>query len=83
VALTQAAILAAVGVIFGVPLGVAVGRLLWRIAADQTPVLFVPPVATWALLLVTPLAFLFAWLLAVWPGRQAARLRIAHILRAE
>jgi hypothetical protein len=37
----------------------------------------------WALLLVGPAAVVLANLLAAWPGRRAARLRIATILRAE
>jgi len=35
------------------------------------------------MLLVGPAALLIANLLAAWPGRRAARLRIAHILRTE
>ena len=67
----------------GVPLGVAAGRTLWRVVADYTPLQYVPPVADWALLLVGPLTLLVAGLLAAWPGRQAARLRLGDVLRAE
>jgi hypothetical protein len=80
---TQASVLALAGLAFGVPLGVALGRLLWRVVADYTPLQYVPPAAVWALLLVGPLALLLANLLAAWPGHQAARLRIGHVLRAE
>ncbi|MBO3751312.1 ABC transporter permease [Streptosporangiaceae bacterium NEAU-GS5] len=83
VALTQAAILAAVGLVFGMPLGIALGRMLWRVAAEGTPVLYVPPTATAALLLAAPVVLSCAGLLAMWPGRQAARLRVGHVLRAE
>ncbi len=83
VVVTQASLLAAVGLLFGVPLGVALGRTVWRAVADYTPLQYVPPVALLALLLVAPCALLVANLLAAWPGRQAAGLRIGHVLRAE
>jgi hypothetical protein len=83
VVVTQASVLAVVGLLFGIPLGIALGRTLWRVVADYTPLQYVPPVAVWALVLVGPLALLVANLLAAWPGRQAARLRVGHVLRAE
>jgi hypothetical protein len=83
VVVTQATVLAVVGLLFGVPLGLALGRTLWRVVADYTPLDYVPPLALWALLLVGPLTLLLANLLAARPGHQAARLRIGHVLRAE
>ena len=83
VVVTQASVLALAGLVFGVPLGVALGRTLWRVVADYTPLYYVPPLAVWALLLVAPLALLMANLLAAWPAELAARLRIGHVLRAE
>ena len=83
IVVTQASVLAVIGVLFGVPLGLATGRSVWRVVADYTPIEYVPPMAALALLLIAPGALLFANLLAAWPGRRAARLRIAHILRAE
>jgi hypothetical protein len=83
VVITQASLLALVGVAFGAPLGVALGRMVWRVVADYTPLQYHSPLAVWALLLVGPLALLVANLLAAWPGHQAARLRIGHVLRAE
>jgi hypothetical protein len=81
--ITQATMLAVVGLGFGVPLGVALGRTLWRVVADITPVAYVPPLALWALLLICPLTLVLANLLAVWPGHVATRLRVGHILRTE
>jgi ABC-type lipoprotein release transport system permease subunit len=83
VVVTQASVLALVGLVFGIPLGVALGRTIWRVVADYTPVEYVPPVAVLALLLVVPCALLVANLLAAFPGHQASRLRIGHVLRAE
>jgi hypothetical protein len=83
IVVTQATVLAAVGLLFGVPLGVALGRVLWRLVADITPLHYQAPVALAALLLAVPVAVLVANALAAWPGHLAARLRIAPVLRAE
>jgi len=83
VVVTQATVLAVIGLLFGVPLGLAIGRTVWRAVAHSTPLQYVPPLALWAMLLVAPAALLIANLLAAWPGHRAARLRIAHILRTE
>ncbi|MEO3857637.1 FtsX-like permease family protein [Acrocarpospora sp. B8E8] len=83
VVVTQAVVLAAVGLSFGVPLGVTLGRTVWRIIADTMPLLYQPPLAVVALVLVVPLALLVVCAAALWPARQAARLRVGVILRAE
>ncbi|HEX5299123.1 MAG TPA: FtsX-like permease family protein [Streptosporangiaceae bacterium] len=83
VVVTQASLLAAVGIIFGIPVGLALGRVLWHAAADTMPLAYQPPLAVLALALIAPLALLAANLLAAWPARRAARLRPAHILRTE
>jgi hypothetical protein len=80
---TQASVLAVIGLVFGVPLGLALGRIVWRVVANGTPVAYHPPLAVWALLLIGPLALLAANLLAAWPGQRAARLPSAQILHAE
>jgi hypothetical protein len=81
--LVQGTILALIGVTFGVPIGFALGRSLWRSVADNTPLDYVPPVAVWVLVLVAPVALLAAALLAAWPSHRAASLRVAHVLRTE
>jgi ABC-type antimicrobial peptide transport system permease subunit len=80
---TQATLLAVIGLAFGIPLGVALGRTLWHAAADMTPLAYQSPVALLALLLIVPLALLAANLLAAWPAERAARLRTGQILRTE
>jgi hypothetical protein len=83
VVVTQACVLTLTGLAFGIPLGVVLGRSIWRVVAGFTPLAYHPPLAVWALLLVAPVALLAANLLAAWPGEQAARLRTGHILRRE
>lgn len=80
---TQAVVIGLIGLAFGVPLGVAVGRLIWQAVASSTPFEYDPPVALLALLLVGPAALVVVNLLAAWPGHRAARLRIASVLRAD
>ena len=83
VVVTQASLLALAGLAVGIPLGLAVGRAVWRVVADFTPLAYYPPLAVWALALIAPAALLAANLLAVWPGHRAARLRPGRILREE
>jgi ABC-type lipoprotein release transport system permease subunit len=79
----QATTLAFVGLAFGLPLGIAAGRVIWRIVAEGTPMLYVAPFAAVALVLVPPAAIALANVLAAWPGHLAARLRPAESLRTE
>jgi hypothetical protein len=83
VVITQATLLAVVGIAFGVPIGLALGRTVWRTVAESTPLAYHAPLALLALLLAAPAALLIANILAAWPGHRAARLRISQILRTE
>jgi hypothetical protein len=80
---TQASLFAAIGLAFGVPLGVLLGRVTWRLVAQAAPLFYHPPLAVIALALAAPMALLTANLLAAWPGHRAASLASAQILRAE
>ncbi len=79
----QATTLALIGLVIGVPLGVILGRAIWRNVAVATPMQYVAPLAALAVVLVWPLAILIANVLAAWPARVAARLRPADVLRVE
>lgn len=79
----QALVLAAVGLVFGIPLGIAFGRVLWRMVTNYVALQYVPPLPFWPLLLCVPGALLVAYLLAVIPGERAARMRVGQVLRAE
>jgi hypothetical protein len=79
----QATTLAIVGLVFGIPLGLALARTLWRVVAERTPVQYVPPLALIAMLLVIPLSLLTVNILAAYPGHRAVRQRISTVLRAE
>jgi ABC-type antimicrobial peptide transport system permease subunit len=79
----QASVIGVVGLMFGLPLGVAVGRTSWRVLAEATPVLYVAPLAVLVLVIAVPATIATANLLAALPARRAARLEVAATLRAE
>ncbi|MDT4972633.1 MAG: putative transport system permease protein [Pseudonocardiales bacterium] len=83
VVITQSLVYAVTGLLVGIPIGLAVGRALWRIVAGIMPLRYEPPTAHWALLLVVPAALLAAVALGAAPGRRAARLPLADVLRTE
>jgi hypothetical protein len=72
-----------VGLALGIPLGIAAGRVAWRLLAERVPLLDVSPFALLAIALVVPAALLLSQLLAVGPGRRVRRLRPAEVLRSE
>lgn len=79
----QATTVTVIGLLIGLPLGVAIGRVSWRWVAQATPLLYVAPIATAAVLLAIPAALALATALAAWPARRAARLRAVEVLRTE
>jgi predicted lysophospholipase L1 biosynthesis ABC-type transport system permease subunit len=72
-----------VGVIPGIPLGIALGRLLWIAFARQISVVPAPAVPALEITLIGLGALAFAGLVALWPGRVAGRTKAATLLRAE
>ena len=79
----QATTLSVIGLMVGVPIGVALGRVSWRVVADHTPLVFSPPLAMVALVLAAPVTILLANVIATYPGWRASRLRPAEQLRHE
>jgi hypothetical protein len=79
----QATLLAMVGVLVGVPCGIIAGRLLWRQIAEDFPVVYAPPLALLAILLIAPAAVAVANLLAAGPAHTATRTSPASVLRSE
>jgi hypothetical protein len=80
---SQATVVAVVGLLFGIPLGIAAGRTGWRILADATPVIYTAPLAAIAIMLAIPATVATANVLAALPARRAARLQVSEVLRAE
>lgn len=80
---THATVVALAAIAVGIPLGVALGRSVWRYVSDVTDVQYAAPTATLGLALVVPIVLITAGLLATWPATRASSLRVADALRAE
>ncbi|MFY9587971.1 MAG: FtsX-like permease family protein [Actinomycetota bacterium] len=79
----QATILIGAAALVGIPAGVILGRWTWRIFADQLGMVPASRVAAVQIVLLVPASLLLANLIAAIPGRAAARVRPAVILRTE
>jgi hypothetical protein len=79
----QATTFAAIGLVVGLPLGVAAGRWTWYLFAEQIEVVPEPVTPISRVLLVVPAAILLANVVAALPAWSAARTRAAVVLRAE
>ena len=79
----QSTLLAVAGLVVGVPVGIAVGRITWRWLADGFPIVYVPPGALVAILVVAGLAIALANALAAGPAHAATRIHPAEALRVE
>ncbi len=69
--------------VIGLPLGIIGGRWAWGFLADDLGTLSEPQVPLLAVLLAVPAVLLLCNLVAFVPGRMAARLRPAVVLRSE
>jgi ABC-type antimicrobial peptide transport system permease subunit len=79
----QATLLAIAGLVIGIPLGIIVGRLVWKQVAEEFPVVYAPPLALVAIVLIVPIAILVANALAAGPAHAATRIHPARALRTE
>jgi hypothetical protein len=71
------------GLLAGIPLGIAVGRVGWQAIAARVPLSEIPPFALVATLLIVPVILVAANVLALWPGRVALSQIPAERLRVE
>ena len=79
--LLQGLLFALVGVVVGAPLGIAIGRELWRRFAGALGVLDVTTVPWATIGLVAAGTVLAGLLSAIWPSRVAARSRLGTLRR--
>ncbi|MGA8454040.1 MAG: FtsX-like permease family protein, partial [Streptosporangiaceae bacterium] len=79
----QSTVVAIVGLVIGIPLGIAVGRWLWIVFARQLSTVPDPVVPAGSVALAAVAALVLANLVAALPGRSAARTPAALLLRAE
>ncbi len=71
------------GLLVGIPLGIAVGRLGWQAIAARVPLAEIAPFALVVTLLIIPAILIAANMLALWPGRVAVSQTPADQLRVE
>lgn len=79
----EALVLAAAGVVVGAPLGIVVGRAVWRSLVDRLGALGAAGWPVALLVIVGPAAFALAAVASWWPARQAGRRSPALSLRDE
>jgi hypothetical protein len=79
----QATTLVLVALLVAVPIGIATGRWVWTLFADELGVVPQPRSPVIAVVLIVPLAVLVANLVAALPAWVAARTRPALVLRSE
>ena len=79
----QASTLGAVGLVVGIPLGLLVGTIVWRLVTDGLGVSTTPSIPMLAVLLTIPAVLALVNLIAYVPTRTAARTQPALALRTE
>ncbi len=79
----QTTTVATIGIVLGVPLGIAAGRLVWNAFASNLGVMADPVVTAWVVAAIAAGTLLVANLLAVGPAWVASRTRAASLLKAE
>jgi ABC-type antimicrobial peptide transport system permease subunit len=79
----QAIAIGTVAVAVGLPLGVFVGRRVWRGITEQLSFVYVGPIASALLVVAVPACLIGCLVLAIIPARGAARRDIAQTLRQE
>ena len=78
----QATTIAAVGLILGIPLGLLLGRLVWRAVAGGIGVVDTPVIPALAVVIVAAATLLVTTTTAIVSGRVARSVRPASVLRA-
>jgi hypothetical protein len=79
----QSSVIALIGLLIGIPAGIAFGRLLWLAFARQLSAVPDPVVPATSIALAALAALILANLVAAVPARRAARTPAALFLRAE
>jgi hypothetical protein len=76
-------VVAIVGLVVGIPLGIAAGRWLWIVFARELSAVPDPVIPAASVVLAALAALILANLVAAIPARLAGRTPAAEVLRAE
>jgi ABC-type lipoprotein release transport system permease subunit len=79
----QSTVVAIVGLVVGIPLGIAAGRWLWIVFARELSAVPDPVIPAASVVLAALAALILANLVAAIPARLAGRTPAAEVLRAE
>jgi FtsX-like permease family len=79
----QSSVIVVIGLVIGVPLGIAAGRWLWLAFARELSAVPDPTIPAGSIALAAVAALVLANLVAALPGLRAARTPAAEVLRAE
>ena len=79
----QSSVIAVIGLVIGVPVGIAAGRWLWLAFAHELSAVPDPTVPAGSIALAGLAALVLANVVAALPARRAARTPAAEVLRAE
>ena len=79
----QAGVAAVVGCVVGIPAGIALGRVLWDLFANQISAVPEPTVPAASIAVIGLVALALAVVVAMVPGRVAARTPTSRLLRTE
>ena len=79
----QASVAGVIGAVFGIPLGILVGRWLWTLFANNIYAVPRPTVPFLPLVIVALSSLVLANVVAALPGRSAARTSAAQVMRGE
>jgi hypothetical protein len=78
----QSTAMTLIGLVVGLPLGIALGRWLWIVVADHLALLGQPVVPVWQIAVVALGALAVANVAGAWPGLVVARTPVTRVLRA-
>jgi len=79
----QTTTVAVIGIVPGLPLGSAAGRLVWTVFASNLGVVAEPVVTAWVLIVIAIGTLVVANLLAAGPALMASRSNAATLVKAE
>ena len=79
----QSSLIVGIGLVVGIPVGVALGRWLWILFAERLPVLARPSVPVLVLAGLACALIVLANVVAAVPARAAGRTPVAAVLRSE
>ena len=79
----QTTTVAIIGIVLGIPLGIASGRVVWNAFASNLGVLAPPVVTVWLVAAIAVGTLVVANMLAVGPAVVASRAKAASLLKAE